>query len=97
MSERRIRVRRAKNGRRAHIRHLYSVPSQRPAELREFIDRYGKRRGTYIYGATVGKVRREQAAKRPSGRLNERIGGYYYWRNGKRVHVRTHPAMVIGA
>ena len=65
-----VRVRRAKNGRRGHLRHLYSNPAQRAANERAFVRRYGqrggrdRRGGAYIFGATVGKVRREQRAAR---------------------------------
>lgn len=32
--------------------------------MEEFEERYGKAKGDYVYGATVGKVARERAAKR---------------------------------
>jgi hypothetical protein len=69
-----VRVRRSKNGRRAHIRHLYSDPRQRVAERREFERKYGAaggrsgRGGDYIYGAVVGKVARERRAARARAR-----------------------------
>ena len=62
-----VRVRgHTRNGRRVrgHIRHLYSNPADRRAVEAEFERRYGARRGRYIYGATVGKVRRERVAIR---------------------------------
>ena len=31
---------------------------------RKFEGRYGKEKGKYVYGAVVGKVKRERAAKR---------------------------------
>jgi hypothetical protein len=49
---------------RGHVRHLYSNPADRRAAEAEFERRYGARRGRYIYGATVGQVRRERAALR---------------------------------
>lgn len=48
---------------RAHGRHLYRNGAE-PREMREFEERYGKKKGDYVYGATVGKVKRERAAKR---------------------------------
>jgi hypothetical protein len=42
---------------------LYRGGAKRREEA-DFELRYGKRRGAMIYGAVVGKVRRERAAKR---------------------------------
>jgi len=47
---------------RSHIRHLYSTKKGRAASRAAFTRRYGARKGRYVYGAVVGKVRREQAA-----------------------------------
>ena len=44
-------------------KHLYR-DGARSAELRAFERRYGKRKGKYIYGATVGKVYRERHRRR---------------------------------
>ena len=44
-------------------KHLYR-DGARGAELRAFERRYGKRKGRYIYGATVGKVYRERHRRR---------------------------------
>lgn len=60
-----IKVRGSKRARR-HTRkapHLYRGRGTQERELTEFEDRYGAR-GPYVYGATIGKVRRERAAKR---------------------------------
>lgn len=71
--KRTTRVRRSRNGRRSHIRHLYRGRRNREAMERRFREEYGarggrdRRGGAYIYGATVGKVRREQLAKRRRG------------------------------
>jgi hypothetical protein len=46
----------------AHEAHLYRGPGSGRARA-EFEARYGKRKGAYVYGATVGKVRREQAQR----------------------------------
>jgi hypothetical protein len=43
--------------------HLYKNGAKN-RKKREFEQKYGKVRGDYIYGATVGKVRRERANKR---------------------------------
>lgn len=54
-------------GRATHVhregRHLYSGPGAASAR-RDFIRRYGAKRGAYIYGATVARVKREQLAAR---------------------------------
>jgi len=47
--------------------HLYRYGAKKEKE-REFEKRYGKKRGDYIYGATVGKVRRERLARMAGGR-----------------------------
>jgi hypothetical protein len=44
-------------------KHLYR-DGARGGELRSFERRYGKRKGKYIYGATVGKVYRERHRRR---------------------------------
>ena len=45
------------------MKHLYRDGAKK-RETRDFQRRYGKRKGRRIYGATVGKVKRERAAKR---------------------------------
>jgi len=50
-----------------NIGHLYQYGAKKEKE-REFERRYGKKRGDYIYGATVGKVRRERLARMAGGR-----------------------------
>ena len=45
------------------MKHLYKDFAER-GEIRDFERRYGKRKGRRIYGATVGKVKRERAAKK---------------------------------
>jgi hypothetical protein len=62
VSHRTAHVRRSRNGRAPHIRRLYRNGAK-SGEERAFERRYGTR-GRYVYGATVGKVRREQAARR---------------------------------
>lgn len=44
-------------------RHLYSGAGASRAKA-DFERRYGKRKGDYVYGATIGKVRRLQLARR---------------------------------
>jgi hypothetical protein len=44
-------------------KHLYRNGAKKN-ELREFQKEYGKKKGEYVYGATVGKVKRERQAKR---------------------------------
>ena len=43
--------------------HLYR-DGARHGELRKFENRYGKEKGKRIYGAVVGKVKRERARKK---------------------------------
>jgi hypothetical protein len=43
--------------------HLYRQGAE-PSERRKFEREYGKKKGDYVYGATVGKVKREREAKR---------------------------------
>ncbi len=45
------------------MRHLYRRGAKRRVE-REFESRYGPRKGRRVYGAVVGKVRRERLAKK---------------------------------
>ena len=45
------------------MKHLYRDGAEK-GEIRDFERRYGKRKGRRIYGATVGKVKRERAAKK---------------------------------
>ena len=42
--------------------HLYKNGAE-SAERRKFEQEYGKEKGDYVYGAVVGKVKREQLAK----------------------------------
>ena len=44
---------------RRKSKHLYRHGAKR-RELRSFERKYGRKKGKYIYGATVGKVRRER-------------------------------------
>lgn len=77
---------------RPHLRHLYSNPAQRRAAQRQFAQRYGER-GTYVYGATVGKIRRYQAAE---GRRapRERVRAHSARRGRTRYRVRGHYARI---
>lgn len=43
--------------------HLYLFGAK-GREKRKFERRYGKSKGAFIYGAVVGKVKRERAARR---------------------------------
>jgi len=45
------------------LEHLYRNGAAK-YEKREFEKRYGKKKGDYVYGATVGKVKREREGKR---------------------------------
>jgi hypothetical protein len=73
--------------------HLYR-DGARKRELAEFEERYGREHGKEVYGATVGKVAREQAAER-GGEKVEEIPTHYSERNGKRFEVRAHEAVVV--
>ena len=52
-------------------RRLYRKGAKKQ-ELREFERRYGAKKGAYIYGATVGKVKRERKRKNARKRHNGR-------------------------
>ena len=43
--------------------HLYRNGAE-SIEKRKFERKYGKKKGDYVYGAVVGKVKREQLARR---------------------------------
>jgi len=45
------------------MKHLYKYGAKKRM-LREFRKRYGKKKGTEIYYAVVGKVKREQKYKK---------------------------------
>ena len=49
--------------RRVRKKHLYR-DGAKSSDEREFEERYGKKNGKYIYGAVVGKVKREREAKK---------------------------------
>ncbi len=44
-------------------KHLYRKGAE-ARERRKFEKEYGKKKGDYVYGATVGKVKREREAKK---------------------------------
>ena len=44
-------------------KHLYKDGAKKK-ELKKFKKEYGKKKGKKVYGAVVGKVKRERAAKR---------------------------------
>lgn len=79
---------------RTHTRHLYSTAKGRRESEREFRERYGSRGGRdrkgyrYIYGATVGKVRREQAAKGTRSHREIVRAHRAHSRKGRRYRVR---------
>jgi len=45
------------------MKHLYRNGAKYK-EIKIFEERYGKKKGDYIYGAVVGKLKREREAKR---------------------------------
>ena len=72
---------------------LYRGGAKR-GQLRSFNKRYGSR-GKYIYGATVGKVHREQIERHERGKEIEHVKEGWvpaHWsrRDGKRFRVRGH-------
>lgn len=71
-------------------RHLYTNVRQRRANLRSFKHRYGAKRGAAIYGAVVGKVRREQAAEGTRKRKVWVSAHRSHSRLGKITHVKGH-------
>lgn len=64
-----------RRGRVCRACHLYSTPEGRRRSEAEFKARYGSSGGRsrkgyrYIYGATVGKVKREQLARQASANI----------------------------
>jgi len=44
--------------------HLYRGKGTKAKQEKKFEKRYGKKKGKYVYGSVIGKVRRERAAKR---------------------------------
>ena len=43
--------------------HLYKGKGTKAKQMRKFEKRYGKKKGDYVYGAVVGKIRRERRVK----------------------------------
>jgi hypothetical protein len=86
-------------GRRVYVRpgrrrHLYSNKRDRIAAERAFTRRYGKsggrkgKGGRYVYGAVVGKVRREQVAAGTRSSREVIRAHTSRSRKGKRFRVR---------
>jgi len=82
------------NIRRGRKRQLYTNPQDRSIERREFTERYGKKKGRYVYGAVVGKTRREQFEAGTRGRYETVKRHASRSRTGKRETVRRHRARV---
>lgn len=79
--------------RRGRSRALYRGRGVRRREQREFKRRYG-RRGAAVYGAVIGKTKREQA-ERAGGELREHIQTHEATSDrGRRFRVRGHYATV---
>lgn len=75
-------------------KQLYRGRGTKARELRAFRARYG-RRGAEVYGKVIGKVAREQAAKR--GEKVERVRKHRsHTRKGKPETVRAHEAFLEG-
>lgn len=74
--------------------HLYTNPRERRANLREFEERYGTEKGRRVFGAVVGKVRREQFREGRRGRFETVRQHESHTRYGKREHVRGHRARI---
>ena len=65
-------------------------------ERKDFEARYGKAHGDAVYGATVGKVAREQAAASPSGVKIEHVRGHMSFSStGAPEKVRPHTARIV--
>lgn len=78
---------------RRRAKHLYSEASKE-----DFERRYGKEHGDLVYGETIGKVSREQAAVRPMGVKVEHVRGHIALSDrGARFRVRSHDAYVHAA
>ncbi len=74
--------------------HLYTNPTERNENLRQFEQHYGEKKGKYVYGAIVGKTRRAQIHEGRRGHI-ERVSPHYSTsRRGKRFYVRGHQARV---
>lgn len=92
MAERNRRTERRERQRRE--RTLYRDKRDRAREEREFRRRYG-RRGPEVYGRTIGKVAREQAARNPRGVKIERVRPHgSHSRTGKPERVGGHRATI---
>ncbi|MHB8351125.1 MAG: hypothetical protein ACYDFT_00275 [Thermoplasmata archaeon] len=71
-------------------KHLYSEDSEKSFEAR-----YGKKHGDDVWGETMGKVAREQAAHHPSGTKVEEVKGHIAFSDmGNEYHVRPHVAKI---
>lgn len=76
---------------RTRSRKLYSSATER-----RFEEEYGPRRGKLIFGKTVGKVAREQAARNPSGVKIERVKGHWDTnQGGTTFYVEGHLTRVV--
>lgn len=97
MSVVRAHPRRGTRGVRRHPRrsggHLYTHGAQ-ASQLRAFQKRYGKRKGALVYGAVIGKVRREQFEAGTRGREEWVSPHKSHSRTGRPEHVRGHVARV---
>ena len=67
------------NIRRGRKRQLYTNPQDRSIERREFTERYGKKKGRYVYGAVVGHHR---CRPQPVGHRPVRENAYFTCRQG---------------
>jgi hypothetical protein len=75
-------------------KRLYKGRGTKARMTRAFERRYGKR-GRAVYGAVIGKVAREQAARR--GEKVERVRRHESTsRKGRRFEVRAHEARLEG-
>ena len=77
----------------SHLRHLYTNRRERAQNLRSFKARYGKR-GPEVFGAVVGKVRREQVAAGKRSNREWVAPHTSHSRTGRREHVKGHYARV---
>lgn len=73
----------------AEEEHLYKNGAK-ASEERKFEKEYGPEKGKHVYGATVGKVAREQAAKNGGVKREEVPGHIAISDRGTPYHVKGH-------
>ncbi len=74
--------------------HLYRDNAEKKEE-KAFEERYGKAKGQRVYGATVGKVKREQLEREGKSVGREHVKGHVaFSKKGNLYHVRGHYSVI---